>query len=747
MKKINYLALVMAIIVSISASGQSKLDSLLAELPNAQGDTNHVLLLTTLARNYAKINTEQGLFYGKTAFLLAEEINWGKGSALAEQMIGYNHSKAERIDTAIYYYSKSTEQAEALGLIEIEARNMYAIGVAFMDIQEYDKAIEKYTKALSMYQKMGKVKIMTSVLRKIAWVQLEMNHYNKALDAYEELEKLCEEEELPNKLVYAYSGLSDVYMDLSNHPKALEYALKTREIYEDLGDKAGVANEESSIGVIYQEQEYYNEALEHYNIALVLNKELEDYYSIALGLNNLGSVYHFMEDYDQALSYYELAFKQFELAEDPEGSALSIYNMGGIHKRKRSYKKAFEHYKRARDLFVEFGDLKKSAISDGEIGSVYLEIVNEEDPQLLKMFSIKSAQRALIIALNYTDSSVKLLRIENEIQNLRYYLEQKSTIEAALGDNKGALKSFKEYALLNDSIFNLEKDKKLVQAELQFAFAKREGQLEKQLEQDAILAEIEIKRQRTIRNYSLMGGASILFFAVVLFLQRNRVRKEKANVELEKARSEDLLLNILPEQVAEELKQKGHADAKLIDHVSVLFTDFKGFTAMAETLSPKELVEDLNVCFSAFDRIMTKYGIEKIKTIGDAYMAAGGLPTPNDTHAMDVIQATLEMRDFVEAGKAKKIKASLPYFEIRIGIHTGPVVAGIVGLKKFQYDIWGDTVNTASRMESSGEVGYVNISETTYKLVKENPDFTFENRGKIDAKGKGKMEMYFVSKA
>ncbi|MBK9060172.1 MAG: hypothetical protein IPL81_09975 [Flavobacteriales bacterium] len=223
------------------------------------------------------------------------------------------------------------------------------------------------------------------------------------------------------------------------------------------------------------------------------------------------------------------------------------------------------------------------------------------------------------------------------------------------------------------------------------------------------------------------------------------VNERTAELRVEKQRSDDLLHNILPEEVANELKAKGSAEAELIEHVTVLFTDFKGFTAMSEQLSPKELVRDIHECFSAFDGICGKYGIEKIKTIGDAYMAAGGLPTPNTTHATDVVRAALEMRDFIAEGKARKVAAGLPYFEIRIGVHTGPVVAGIVGVKKFQYDIWGDTVNTASRMESSGEVGQVNISEATYALVKDEADLTFSPRGKVQAKGKGEMEMYFVS--
>jgi|GEM_PF-2008433 len=262
------------------------------------------------------------------------------------------------------------------------------------------------------------------------------------------------------------------------------------------------------------------------------------------------------------------------------------------------------------------------------------------------------------------------------------------------------------------------------------------------------------------------------------------VMQRTEELRAEKKRSDALLLNILPEEVAEELKAKGEADAKLIDQVTILFTDFKGFTAMSEHMAPRDLVRDLNECFSAFDRICEKHNIEKIKTIGDAYMAVGGLPTANTTHAVDAINAALEIRDFIAEGRAKKAAAGLPWFEIRIGVHSGPVVAGIVGVKKFQYDIWGDTVNTASRMESSGEVGQVNISEATYALVNDarkvngewsivnggsthsptpdhhspatahspftnshSPAFAFTPRGKVQAKGKGELEMYFVSRA
>ena len=213
------------------------------------------------------------------------------------------------------------------------------------------------------------------------------------------------------------------------------------------------------------------------------------------------------------------------------------------------------------------------------------------------------------------------------------------------------------------------------------------------------------------------------------------IRKQKDEVE-------NLLLNILPSEVAEELKVKGSAEAQQFDEVTVLFTDFKGFTQLSEKMSPKELVFVINEYFSDFDHIMGKYGIEKIKTIGDAYMAVGGLPITTSTHALDVVLAAIEIQQLVaEHKRVKEAKGEL-FFEIRIGIHTGPVVAGIVGVKKFAYDIWGSTVNIASRMESNGEVGKINISKTTYTLVKDK--FNCVERGKIKIKGGDEVDMYYV---
>lgn len=223
--------------------------------------------------------------------------------------------------------------------------------------------------------------------------------------------------------------------------------------------------------------------------------------------------------------------------------------------------------------------------------------------------------------------------------------------------------------------------------------------------------------------------------------------KQKDVILKEKERSEELLLNILPAEVAEELKLKGESPARNFDQVTVLFTDIKEFTMISEQLSATELVAEINVCFQAFDEITSKFKIEKIKTIGDAYLAAGGLHLPRKTEPKNVVLAALAMQKFVQERHKVNKKRGVVGFEMRCGIHTGPVVAGIVGIKKFQYDIWGDTVNTASRIESNGEVGKVNISQLTYELIKDDKEFTFKKRGKFNVKGKGEIAMYFVSLA
>ena len=282
-------------------------------------------------------------------------------------------------------------------------------------------------------------------------------------------------------------------------------------------------------------------------------------------------------------------------------------------------------------------------------------------------------------------------------------------------------------------IASIETVKELADVRTEFEVA------QKQMEVD--LLNEEKKNQRLITIGIVIALGVFVLFAIGLYRRNRFISKTKAIIEEEKNRSENLLLNILPEETAQELKEHGKVEAVKFDEVTVLFTDFVKFSTIAESTDPKQLVKSIDYYFQKFDAIGEKYGLEKIKTIGDAYMTAGGLPTPDPNHAKNVVHAAQEIVEMVN--NSMNEDNDLHHFEIRVGIHSGPVVAGIVGTKKWQYDIWGDTVNIASRMESNSLPGKVNISETTYNRIKN--EFNCEFRGEIEAKNRGKLKMYFLS--
>lgn len=236
---------------------------------------------------------------------------------------------------------------------------------------------------------------------------------------------------------------------------------------------------------------------------------------------------------------------------------------------------------------------------------------------------------------------------------------------------------------------------------------------------------------------SLYGVYKARHYAHSLEIKNTIIKKEQE-------RSENLLLNILPALIAEELKTKGRTTARLFDDVAVLFADFVGFSKIAEQLTPAQLVDDLDVCFKAFDDIISHYGLEKIKTIGDAYMCAGGLPDGGGSQMQDMTEAALEMQQWLKNWNEERIALKLPQYEARIGIHCGPLVAGVVGSRKFAFDIWGDTVNVAARIEQAGERGRVNVSGDAYKVIQNLYECSY--RGKIAVKNKGEIDMYFIDK-
>jgi adenylate cyclase len=548
----------------------------------------------------------------------------------------------------------------------------------------------------------------------------------------------------------ALKNLGIIYYNKGDYISALENWNEALNIFNEINDLSGVANIESNLGAIYFNQGDDVNALDYYLKALKTAEEIKDTLRIVTTCINIGGVYsNKPTTKSKSVDYYLRALPLSESISDNDAIGTACVNIGEYHLGKNMLDSALYYFEKS---LIAFNDSENKPYTLNNIGKVYCKrgqydkAIAYQTQALKQATDLKSKNDIALSLLGLAETHESKGDLQNAI---KYYSEAKgisiqigadyqlksayqglSNTNAALGDFKQAYENQNSLMEIKDRLFTLDSEKKIGTLQFSFDLYKKE--------QDLVDKQEQIKRQKLVRNGFIGGFAIVLLFAGVFLSQRNRISKEKK-------RSDELLLNILPEETAEELKATGSAKAKSFDSISVLFTDFKNFTQASEILSAEELVEEINQCYSEFDRIVTKHGLEKIKTIGDSYMCAGGIPVVCEDHAERMVRAALEMQAFIETNKQNRIQANLPYFELRLGIHSGPVVAGVVGTKKFAYDIWGDTVNTASRMESSGAVGKVNISEATFELVKDK--FNCTPRGKVAAKNKGEIEMFFVEGA
>lgn len=442
---------------------------------------------------------------------------------------------------------------------------------------------------------------------------------------------------------------------------------------------------------------------------------------------NLMGVYNRNKaDYPKALEYYQRSLKIYQKIGDKKGNAHVIGNIGEIYQKHSDYPKALEYFQRSLKIREEIGDKRGIAFAMSNIGNIY------------------QVQANYFKAVEYCKKALRISENIGILKEEKYACQCLFDTYKVMGKGNEALVYLEKIQVIDDSLHRQETNKKLQQMELsKQVFTDSIATVEKERLMEEVHQE-EVRKKNQTKNIAFGGGAFVLLLAAGLYSRLRFVRKSKASLQVEKDRSEDLLLNILPKEIAQELKLKGKAEARDFDLVSILFTDFKGFTEASAKMSASLLVGEINACFEAFDGIIEKYKVEKIKTIGDSYMAAGGLPIPTEDSVRNTVLAALDMQAFITKRKSENEAQNKPAFEMRVGIHTGSVVAGIVGVKKFQYDIWGDTVNTASRMETNGEVGKVNISQSTYEIIKNEPEFSCVSRGKIEAKGKGEINMYFV---
>ncbi|MFT3910736.1 MAG: adenylate/guanylate cyclase domain-containing protein [Ferruginibacter sp.] len=500
------------------------------------------------------------------------------------------------------------------------------------------------------------------------------------------------------------------------YEKAIGNLFSALKIFEHHKDQPRSIRCLQYLGMAYNEQGMYDKAVDYAKQSLEISKSIGDKASTAVGMTNIGSVYYAQGNYDKALEYFQQGLHIMEEMENQQGIADGLNNVALIYEEKKNSAKALEFHLRSLALAKDMDERRGIAVSYHNIGRVY------------------KTMAKFPIAIQYLDSCITLAKEGDDMAFLKDVYNTLSEVYSDMGNFEKAYQAHLAYSKLNDTLMNAETKRQFAEMNAKYETEKKDKQIGL-LNKDKEIA-IERMRKEKIIRYSLIGGfAIVLLFAGIFFCQRNKIKKGKQ-------RSDELLLNILPSETAEELKSTGAAQAKHFDAVTVMFTDFKNFTQTSEQLSATELVQKIHHYYSEFDKIISRYGLEKIKTIGDSYMCAGGLPVPDNANAEQIVKAAFDICDFMKREKLKGKAEHTPYFEIRIGCHTGPVVAGIVGIKKFAYDIWGDTVNIASRMEQHSEAGKINISASTYELVKDK--FNCTHRGKIQAKNKGEIDMYFV---
>ncbi len=677
------------------------------------------------------------------------------------------------------------------------------ISSLFEQEQYHEKAISYLEQAVGLANELGEYELMLDIQSRLAKALFEGGTYEIAIESSLEL---FEQHQIEGQLEPALRDLeliADAYIHLSNHVKAREYYVRMMELGKlaeaPLVEITGMNN----MGFSAAQLENYPEATHYFSqaeaIALRNKNETPGHVFTNLGIawNNIGdpersiqnlhlaeqkavdnksyvqhlisSIYLHNDDIYNALAYNELALKSAKKTKKIAVMSDAYETASNIYQQLYEYDKALEFYKLHLSLkdSLERIEIKEKQDLDG-IHSFLADSENKIRQNLIES-ELKQANMEQMELVNQTlalqlEAEKQRLGQERQEQQIALLEKEKTAKEANLRATQlAAEKTRQELQLATQRNLALQREKEIEQLNQKrqldsIELVRKEADQKQQLALMASQQEVALREQEQKEFQKRMAwliGLGSLILAIVtgglfysrklnkkLANQNQQIELQKGEIESERNRAEGLLLNILPATVANELKIKGQATPKHYDAVTVLFTDFEGFTKIASTLPPAKVVSELNECFLKFDEIAERYNLEKIKTMGDAYMCAGGLPVKNNTHPSDAIAAAKEILTFINERNEKLRAENKPIWPIRIGIHTGELVAGVVGSKKFAYDIWGDTVNVASRMESNSEAGQINISEATFNLI--GNQFSCKYRGEIDVKNKGKMGMYLV---
>ncbi len=585
--------------------------------------------------------------------------------------------------------------------------------------QEYkntnpELTIELANHALQKYQDMSSEPEYCEILYNLATAYYNQLELDSLLNTSNQVKECAERIENSKLMAAAYNLIGLAHKARANYSAALEAFISSTRVAQESEDQSAEGVALINMAQIYNVMGDTTGTVRSYKEAISIFSTLQDSFNMAISYQNLGI---YSSNIDTAIFYQEQALKIFRGLDHQIGMGYSLNGIGSRLFLKGAYAKGLRYLRECQEIW-------EKAEFEEALPAVYL-----------NLGTLYFRQGIYSRAEPYWDKAVDLALKNEDYAFLSEIYETKTSEYKSIGSFESALSNYENYNEIQDSIDQMNRMEELDEIRARYEDEKKETEIAL-LNKDIEIRDLSLRRTRSIIIILGIGMALLLGLSAITYRYYQKAKKAQEE-------SDKLLLNILPSEIAAELKAKGQTTAHAYSSIAVLFTDFQGFSTTAAHQDASSLVDLIGLYFKRFDEIIDQYSIEKIKTIGDSYLAVSGLDK-SESYLQDLVEAALDMQDFViELRDRGQIDHA---FSMRVGLHIGPVVAGVVGIKKFQYDIWGNTVNIASRMESTGEIDRVAVSAAVYDELSTDPRYAFEERGEIDVKNIGLMSCYFVSR-
>ncbi len=568
--------------------------------------------------------------------------------------------------------------------------------------------------------------LRSEALDLIGLVKSRTGNNIKAIEYCQEALQIAEASHDRRQIARISNTLGTIYLRQSCYAQAQENFSRAIHIYEELRDKAGVARVMGNLGNVYFALSDFSVALDYYSRALATHEEVGDKSAMADVMGNIGSVYASLSDYTVALEYFTRTLALDEEVGNTAGAAQVLGNIGIVHRLLSNYTGALEYYNRALHIHEEVGNKASEALVTGNIGKLYLYVADYPlaYEYLMRALSLQEKLGQKLMICTSKESLGELFTMQANPNYDEARAEQLLLEAVAIHEELGT-RNFTLHKTLSE----------LYEGQGRLAESLRHLKKYQQIKD-------EVQSEEATRSAALLE-------------QNKEIGRRDKQLSVERAEAQSMqkvLHQVLPVSIASRL-MRGEKIADYFQNVSILFADIVGFTPIASRMPAKAVLAFLNYVFGEFDRMVSDCGCEKIKTIGDGYLAVAGAPVSCEDHAERIARLAIEMsKDIILPEEIRKTLPKGAQFSLRIGIHTGPCFGGIVGENRFVYDIYSDAVNLAARMESHGEPGKIHISDEFCFHLQNRMDMTgedfggirFDEREEMEIKGKGMMRTYFL---